>query len=54
MNESNAQIPVNVTFDPPSPVSPGVTRFRCDFVMGKLNSAFTEFKHVISRNPIGL
>ena len=36
VNESNAQIPVTVTFDPPSPVPPGVTIFRCDFDIGKL------------------
>ena len=37
VNENNAQIPVTVTFDPPSPVPPGVTIFRCDFDIGKLN-----------------
>ena len=38
VKENSAQIPVTVTFDPPSPVPLGVTTFRCDFTIRKLNS----------------
>ena len=38
VQENNAQIPVRVTFDPPSPVPLGVTTFRCEFEIGELNS----------------
>ena len=35
VQENKAQIPVSVTFDPPSPVPLGVITFRCDFEIGK-------------------
>ena len=38
VKENSAQIPVTVTFDPPSSVPLGVTTFRCDFTIRKLNS----------------
>ena len=38
VQKNNAQIPVSVTFDPPSPLPPGVTTFRCDFTLGRSDS----------------
>ena len=48
VQKSNAQIPVTITFDPPSPVSSGVAIFSCDFEIRNLNSVFAEFTHAIS------